>query len=620
MRTEIFADSKRMVETITKSFLQRTQLSLVGPSAISIYEDAMRLAPPTNWGVAAFSSGSTGRPKPIFHTWDCIEINSAWVGVQIGFTNHKHIHATMLSPIHCNAAFLSVVGTTMFGIKLRLRGRTQSIQDFMCMIGDATSLSLSPMNLREMIRHRVELPESLKTIVCASAPLTQELCKRAALLWGHRASIIRQGYGLTELVNFSFLMPDLSEKHSEWFRLYCENETPPVGKALGDTEIKFDTDGSISLKSLACGVPEWHKTGDVGWVDDDGYLVLTGRKQDTINRGGVSVFPGALEKHFPDATAFAVHSDVLGEDFGVYTSGNTPTCDSQFCAAITEPLPTTVTGKPMRSRMRDLLPAVPEIDYDRMLASLQHESSRAAGFDQNLIRNKTPRVAYALTQLTRVPVLAPKYGFSGYHAVRRAAEWIMDNIHDLPAQYPKDIWEALMCEEPMGIYGEFMARFIATRPSNRILEFGAGMGNTTRKVLENFGGEHYSATDLLSRSNPWDISVGPFGSGDFDVCFGTNVLHAVPETKRLDAVKNLIASVRPGGVVAISEGSPTIDGEPWPMNGLFPIDGWWDVGGFESRDYWVALFETAGLKQICTMRLGSQRHDHGGLVWGSRDG
>jgi acyl-CoA synthetase (AMP-forming)/AMP-acid ligase II len=48
------------------------------------------------------------------------------------------------------------------------------------------------------------------------------------------------------------------------------------------TEESFNRDG-------------WFMTGDLGWVDDNGYLRITGRKKDVIIRGGHNIYPAKIE-------------------------------------------------------------------------------------------------------------------------------------------------------------------------------------------------------------------------------------------------------------------------------------------------------------------------------------
>ncbi len=64
----------------------------------------------------------------------------------------------------------------------------------------------------------------------------------------------------------------------------------------------------------------WFRTGDQGVVDDDGYLTITGRLKEIINRGGEKVSPREIDEvllDHPDvhqAVTFAVPHDRLGED------------------------------------------------------------------------------------------------------------------------------------------------------------------------------------------------------------------------------------------------------------------------------------------------------------------
>src|SRR6185503_13798215 len=65
---------------------------------------------------------------------------------------------------------------------------------------------------------------------------------------------------------------------------------------------------------------EWFKTGDQGFIDNDGYLFLTGRLKEIINRGGEKISPQEVDAILmahpavEQAVTFAVPNEVLGEE------------------------------------------------------------------------------------------------------------------------------------------------------------------------------------------------------------------------------------------------------------------------------------------------------------------
>ena len=67
-------------------------------------------------------------------------------------------------------------------------------------------------------------------------------------------------------------------------------------------------------------VDGWFRTGDQGVIDADGYLTLTGRLKEIINRGGEKISPREVDEALMDhpavlqAVTFAVPHDMLGED------------------------------------------------------------------------------------------------------------------------------------------------------------------------------------------------------------------------------------------------------------------------------------------------------------------
>ena len=119
-------------------------------------------------------------------------------------------------------------------------------------------------------------------------------------------------------------------------------------------------------------VDGWFRTGDQGFLDADGYLSLTGRIKELINRGGEKISPlevdGVLLKHpaVAEAVCFAVPDEKYGEvvHAAVVLSGETDQAEIRsFCREqladfkvpdvvyISDALPRTATGKIQRRHM-----------------------------------------------------------------------------------------------------------------------------------------------------------------------------------------------------------------------------------------------------------------------------
>ncbi|MCP5005700.1 MAG: AMP-binding protein, partial [Planctomycetes bacterium] len=70
-------------------------------------------------------------------------------------------------------------------------------------------------------------------------------------------------------------------------------------------------------------VSGWFRTGDQGKIDDEGYIFLTGRLKEIINKGGENISPREIDEvlmdhpHIVQAVAFAVPHPTLGEEVGV---------------------------------------------------------------------------------------------------------------------------------------------------------------------------------------------------------------------------------------------------------------------------------------------------------------
>ncbi len=152
----------------------------------------------------------------------------------------------------------------------------------------------------------------LRFAVSGGAPLSREIAE-----FFHAAGIlILEGYGLTETC------PVLTNNREDHFKFGS------VGQALPGVELKIAPDGEIlgRGKNIAKGYfkkPEataevflsdgWFATGDIGKIDEDGFLFITDRKKDLIvTAGGMNIAPQNIEnllKGDPFISQVMVHGD-----------------------------------------------------------------------------------------------------------------------------------------------------------------------------------------------------------------------------------------------------------------------------------------------------------------------
>jgi long-chain acyl-CoA synthetase len=167
-----------------------------------------------------------------------------------------------------------------------------------------------PSMLRLLLAQPVEDYElsDLRYVVSGGAPLppelAQELVRRLPQLE------VREGYGLTESSALVTSTPP------------GQSRLGSVGKPAPGIEVRIDGDGEVGeicvrSRTVMLGYwqqPEatdeairdgWLYTGDLGYLDDDGYLYVVDRKKDLIIRGGFNVFPRDVEEALLEHPAVA---------------------------------------------------------------------------------------------------------------------------------------------------------------------------------------------------------------------------------------------------------------------------------------------------------------------------
>lgn len=151
----------------------------------------------------------------------------------------------------------------------------------------------------------------VRTFISGGAPLGRELGE-----WYANVGIrINEGYGLTET------SPVIALNAPSAYKLGT------VGRILANLDVKIAEDGEILVKgpsvfSAYWCMPdetknafdgEWFKTGDVGTIDPDGFLIITDRKKDLIKTsGGKFIAPQPIENSLK-ANTLVSEAAVIGE-------------------------------------------------------------------------------------------------------------------------------------------------------------------------------------------------------------------------------------------------------------------------------------------------------------------
>lgn len=151
----------------------------------------------------------------------------------------------------------------------------------------------------------------VRIFISGGAPLGRELGA-----WYAKVGIrINEGYGLTET------SPVIALNNPSGYKLGT------VGRVLPNIEVKIAEDGEILVKGPSVfkgywNMPEetknafegeWFKTGDVGEIDPDGFLIITDRKKDLIKTsGGKFIAPQPIESSLK-ANALISEAAVIGE-------------------------------------------------------------------------------------------------------------------------------------------------------------------------------------------------------------------------------------------------------------------------------------------------------------------
>jgi o-succinylbenzoate---CoA ligase len=243
-----------------------------------------------------WSSGSTGSPRGTVLSLDNF-LASAQGAREVLDLRPTDAWLASLVPAHVGGLAL-LLRAAILGCRAVLTGDFDAATVSAAIDeGEVTHVSLVPTMFRRLLDLRGDRPPppSLRAILLGGAPAPPDLLERAL-----RAGFpVATTYGLTEAASQVATAPP-----------WRVRERPgTVGLPLPGLELRIDpVDGEILVRGPTVGSGRfgsseplvdregWLRTGDLGTIDSDGCLRVTGRRSDRIISGGVNVEPLEVER------------------------------------------------------------------------------------------------------------------------------------------------------------------------------------------------------------------------------------------------------------------------------------------------------------------------------------
>ena len=234
---------------------------------------------------------------------------------------------------------------------------------------------------------------SMRTGIMAGAPCPPELMRR--VMTDLHCPEILIGYGQTEASPLTHLTrrDDSVERRTETVGTNLPHQevkvvNPEIGATLPVDEIgevcfrgyhvMRGYYGDAEATNKAIDEQGWLHSGDLGAMDEDGYVRITGRLKDMIIRGGENIYPAEIEAFLfthpkiAQVAVFGVPDPRLGEEVAAWVQlheGETMSDDElrDFCKGemahykvpklirFVDEFPMTVTGKLQKFRMREMM-------------------------------------------------------------------------------------------------------------------------------------------------------------------------------------------------------------------------------------------------------------------------
>jgi len=289
-----------------------------------------------------YTSGTTGRPKGVVRSPSTEEqrANASELIMEL-FQLQDGERTLIPAPMYHTAPNVYALASAVRGLDMTIMTRFDP-EEFLRLV-EAHRVSVVQMvptmfvrmlGLPPEVRERYDV-SSLRWVVHAAAPCPPDI-KRAMIEW--LGPVVVEYYGGTETGPVTFCTSE------EWI-----DRPGSVGRALPDAVVKvFAEDGEELPPGQSGEVYMWHTAwpdftyegddekrrsverdgliscGDIGYMDEDGYLYLNDRASDMVISGGVNIYPAEIEacllslEGVRDCAVFGIPDDEFGEALAAF--------------------------------------------------------------------------------------------------------------------------------------------------------------------------------------------------------------------------------------------------------------------------------------------------------------
>ncbi len=358
------------------------------------YQARQRTLDPDDVVNMQYTSGTTGFPKGVMLTHNNIGNNGFWIGEHQQFS-HKDRLCLPVPLFHCFGCVLGVLAAVSHAATMVILESFDPVKVMASVEQErCTALYGVPTMFIALLDHKLFSKfdfSSLRTGIMAGSPCPINIMRQ--VIDRMYMSEVTICYGLTEgspVITQTRIEDDITKRTETVGRpmpgIEVKLVDPETGKEVGTGEQGEICCRGYNVMKGYYNMPDatvktidaagWLHSGDLGVMDSDGYISITGRHKDMIIRGGENIYPREIEEYLYnmddilDVQVVGIPSRKYGEEVGAFVilkkgSDCRPEDVRDFCrgqisrykipkyVAMVDSFPMTASGKVQKFILRE---------------------------------------------------------------------------------------------------------------------------------------------------------------------------------------------------------------------------------------------------------------------------